>query len=348
MYRIYIDSTVKKCAIKFAEAVLNAKPYQSELLYFKNNLTCSNKVFEQAAKNYVQLLLDLYKKNIAQTKIMAVSDSILSDTSSSFPLYISRFETIIPRNLLKTQIEYINSNGTTFKDAFWSILVKVLDYGRFKSTYYQCIEDIGIDACVYCNMSPADKCDSNFANYQMEHFYPKNKFPFLSTSFFNFFPSCGTCNQRKGKTFDKDGFDLYRENILDCDDPFVFTTKNAFCYYTKLSRNKEKFEKEKNVTISFSSRSTYAAKQIKKLRIQELYNCTRVRKRIFDLLFKYERYTKTQVKVTQQTFSKLTSLRINKIYDVFGDYSKKEDIHKDQLTKFSIDFGKETGMLPSP
>ena len=97
--------------------------------------------------------------------------------------------------------------------------------------------------------------------------------------------------------------------------------------------------------VSFCSPTKYAEKQIKKLQIQERYNSRRIRKKIFELLFKYERYTNTQIKITQKTFSKLTSLNVNKIYDVFGCYSKKEDIHKEQLTKFSIDFGKETGML---
>lgn len=347
MYRIFIDSVVKKCAIKFAKEVLNAKSYITDLKHFKKNLTCSaDKAFEKKAKDYVQLVLDSYKKNNVPPKKLSLSDSILCEKSSSFNSYIKKFEAIISKNDLSTSIQYTNSNGTRCDNAFWKVLVQVMDYGSFKSTYYQCIEDIGIYTCVYCNMSPADQCDEHFANYQMEHFYPKNEYPFLSTSFFNFFPSCGMCNQRKGKKFDKDGFDLYREKKSCCDDPFEFTTKNAVCYYIKLLKNREKFEKEKNVKIFFSSRAGYAKKQIKKLRIQELYNCRKVRERIFELLYNYERYTKTQVKVTQQTFSKLTSLQIGKIYDVFGNYSKKEDVHKKELTKFSIDFGKETGMIP--
>jgi hypothetical protein len=346
MYRILIDSKVKNCAIEFAKAVLKAKSYTTDLKHFKNNLTCrTDKVFEKKAKDYVQLILDSYKKKKISTSNLSLLDSILCEKSSSFTSYIKQFETIIPQAELSTTIQYTNSNGKCYDDVFWKVLVEVMDYGNFKSTYYECIEKIGIDTCVYCNMSPADKCDSNFANYQMEHFYPKNSYPFLSTSFFNFFPSCGTCNQKKGKIFDSNGFDLYRERKSDIDDPFMFTTHNAICYYEKLNRNQALFQEEKNVKVIFSSPTKYAEKQIKKLQIQERYNCRRIRRKIFELLFKYERNAKTQIKVTQRTFSKLKSLKVDKIYDVFGSYSKKEDIHKEQLTKFSIDFGKETGML---
>lgn len=344
MYRIFIDAIVEKCAINFAKEVLKAKPYKTELQYFKNNLTCSDKTFELAAKDYIQLLLNVYKKNNATTRKMSLSDSILSDTSSSFSSYISQFETIIPQKKLKTPIKYTNSKGKICDGDFWQVLVKVMDYGRFKSTYYQCIEDIGISTCVYCNMAPADKCDANFANYQMEHFYPKNKFPFLSTSFFNFFPSCGTCNQKKGKKFDKDGFDLYREKISDCPNPFKFTTQDAYCYYKKIGDDRKKFGKETNVLVFFSSPFKYAEKQIKKLQIEKRYNCRRVRKKIFDLLKNYEYNTHTRITVTQKTFP-LIPLKPDQVYGVFGACSKEEDIHEEQLTKFSIDFGKESGML---
>ena len=345
MYRIFINSIVEKCAIKFANAVLNAKPYKTELLHFKDHLTCSDKTFENAAKDYVQLLLDVYKKNGAATRSASLSDSILSNISSSFPSYIAKFEKIIPQNKLMTSIEYKNSNGTICNGAFWQVLVKVMDYERFKSIYYQCMEDIGISTCVYCNMAPANNCDDNIANYQMEHFYPKNQFPFLSTSFFNFFPSCGTCNQKKGKKFDKDGFDLYREKMSDCPNPFKFPTKDAYCYYKQIGDDREKFGKETNVVVFFSSPFKYAEKQIQKLKIEERYNCSRVRKKIFDLLKKYEYNTHTRIKVTQKTFP-LIPLQADEIYGVFGECSKEEDIHKEQLTKFAIDFGKETGMLP--
>lgn len=345
MYRIYIDSDVEKHAIAFAKEVLKAKPYVSNLVHFKNHLACkSDKKFETSAKKYVQLIIDSYWHKNPKAKL-SCSNSILSAKSSSFYSYIQQFEQIIPPKKLKTKIQYKNSKGTTYDGEFWSVLIRVMDYGHFKSTYYECIEEMGIEACVYCNMSPADKCDSNFANYQMEHFYPKNKFPFLSTSFFNFFPCCALCNQKKGKEFDKDGFDLYREKISDCANPFKFTTRNAVCYYTKLKQYKNKFEKEKGIKVVFAACTNHGRNQIKKLKIEERYNCNRVRRKIYELLFDYERYTKTQIRVTSQTFQKLPSLSVNSVYDVFRDYSKEEDIHKEQLTKFSIDFGKETGML---
>lgn len=345
MYRIYINSKIEKCAEKFAVEIRKGKPYKSELAHFKQNLTCLDRTFEKKAKEYVQLVIDVYKKSPTYPTGNLLQGSILIAKSSFFDEYIRMFENIIPPNKLKTVIEYTNSNGTVCKDAFWSVLVRVMDYGRFKSKYYECIEDIGIETCVYCNMSPADKCDANFANYQMEHFYPKNTYPFLSTSFFNFFPCCSTCNTKKGKKVDKDGFNLYRENISDCANPFEFTTSDAICYYMKFKNDKSKFEKEKKIGVFFKALTNHGKKQIKKLQMEKRYNCNRVRRKMFELLFRYERNTKTQINITGRTFPKLNSLHVGNVYDVFGDFSKEEDIHREQLTKFSIDFGKETGML---
>lgn len=347
MYRIYINSTVNNCANNFAQAIRNGNPFKSDLKHFEQNLTCSNdKSFEKKAKEYVNLLLEAYKESPVYPPNTPLHESILISKSSSFPSFAALFENIISQAELGKKIEYTNSNGTVCDDAFWKVLVRVMNYSKFKSSYYQCIEDLGIGTCVYCNMSPADKDANDSANYQMEHFWPKNQFPFLSTSFFNFFPSCGYCNQKKGSTFfDTTGFDLYREKITDCSNPFKFSSPDAICYYNLLSKDKDKFEKCKKVKIFFSSANDYAKKQMHQLDIQNRYNCKRVRYKIFQLLFKYERYTKTQINVTQNSFPKLIALSTDSIYDVFGDYSKEENIHRDLLTKLSIDFGKETGMI---
>lgn len=58
---------------------------------------------------------------------------------------------------------------------------------------------LGIKACVYCNASYTVATDDDRATFQIDHSYPKSKYPFLCTSFFNLQPSCMHCNQIKSK-----------------------------------------------------------------------------------------------------------------------------------------------------
>lgn len=74
-----------------------------------------------------------------------------------------------------------------------------------------------INACVYCNevsiVSGEKVVDGNheiWARYEVDHFYPKDKYPYLSTSFYNFQPSCSNCN---GSKSDKMAlFNLYTDD----------------------------------------------------------------------------------------------------------------------------------------
>ncbi len=346
MYRIKIDPEIDDVAKEFERKALE-KNIRDNLIKFKDDLKCTDKQFETKAKTYVQKIVDLY-----------VFNGIISKKPSSFNVLKDEFESIISPNALDTKVRCHQKkrNEETgkmeIKDVeieFGKRLTDVMDYECLKKEYYDAMNDVGINVCAYCNMGPADSSDDGIANFQMEHFWPKNIFPFLSTSFFNFFPSCGECNTKKGSVFDENGFDLYREKESEIANPFLFKIPNAVLVYAKMPKSDKKkatdeFGKNKEVKILFDS-TRYANQQMEKLQIQERYNCNRVRKKIFNLLYKYERYTKKQIKVTQNTFKKLDSLHVNNIFDVFEDYSSEEDIHKAQLTKISIDFGKETGML---
>lgn len=71
-----------------------------------------------------------------------------------------------------------------------------------------------ISICPYCNRQYITTASKVFddgtekwvARPQLDHFYPKSKYPFLSCSFFNLIPSCPTCNMGKN---DKESKILY-------------------------------------------------------------------------------------------------------------------------------------------
>lgn len=76
-----------------------------------------------------------------------------------------------------------------------------------ESTRHKLISSLGVEVCPYCNRQYINSWKETLNNQvhitaDLDHFYPKSKFPLFSLSLFNFIPSCQICNQRmKGGDF---------------------------------------------------------------------------------------------------------------------------------------------------
>lgn len=57
---------------------------------------------------------------------------------------------------------------------------------------------LGLSVCPYCNRNFIFNIpQSNYTTCELDHFYNKSSYPFLSLSFYNLIPSCKTCNYVK-------------------------------------------------------------------------------------------------------------------------------------------------------
>lgn len=76
-------------------------------------------------------------------------------------------------------------------------LIKVFDYSKLpKDLSYKVIEETGIKVCPYCNENNIYNVCGGQKSYrsELDHFFPKSKFPFLALSLYNLIPSCNICN----------------------------------------------------------------------------------------------------------------------------------------------------------
>lgn len=74
----------------------------------------------------------------------------------------------------------------------------IFDYNGFRTRYRnQVLAALGISVCPYCNRQYISSWgnDQN-STADIDHFYNKDRFPFLALSLFNFVPSCQICNSR--------------------------------------------------------------------------------------------------------------------------------------------------------
>lgn len=204
MRRIVITETIKKYAEEYVQELLTARGnYKSPEVGMTNLIKCIPKKYRKLA-DYTKIV----KQNLRNIILMFPSqfDRMYVDLNqwNSEETY---------RKALSVKITYKGN-----KKEFYKHLIDVMRYDRVQShimTKY--IERLGIRTCVYYNAQYAvstEKIKSRrYAHYELDHFKPKSKYPFLCVSFYNLQPSCANCNKHKNK--EDSLFGLYTENAAD-------------------------------------------------------------------------------------------------------------------------------------
>ena len=73
---------------------------------------------------------------------------------------------------------------------------------KVKEIAYKLIEQLNIKTCPYCNINYAYVLRKGNIRPQLDHFFPRDKYPFFAISLANLIPSCPVCNHKKGNKFD--------------------------------------------------------------------------------------------------------------------------------------------------
>ena len=81
---------------------------------------------------------------------------------------------------------------------------KIFDYDKFTKGdskigwgRHELLVMLGIEACPYCNrnyITYYEEENKKKTTADLDHYYPKSKYPFLALSLYNFIPSCKICN----------------------------------------------------------------------------------------------------------------------------------------------------------
>lgn len=100
---------------------------------------------------------------------------------------------------------------------------KFLGYTHKRSNLFpEVFQKIGIKTCVYCNGQSTITIgeDKISARYELDHYYSKSEYPYLSIAIFNLYPACTPCNSRKSNTEYEGYFELYKDQVKSS--PFKF------------------------------------------------------------------------------------------------------------------------------
>jgi hypothetical protein len=191
---------------------------------------------------------------------------------------------------------------------------------------------LNIDTCIYCNRNYTINLVKDRTRAELDHWFPKERFPLLALSFYNLIPSCHSCNHIKGNpNIDwKNALNNYihpYRNESNEDFKFTFFYDDTLDILT-VETNAKKGSKRDKTIIANKILEIYNSHSEKELR--DLYN----------LVYKYsDNYIKILI---DDTFDKKLNMSKEEIYRmIFGIETKEEDYHKRPFSKFKHDIIEE-------
>jgi len=294
-------------------------------------------------------LLDRHKNSITNKILVKIKDAkanSYSNLETSLCLEHLDNKKEIENLLIATTLQLKNYIDF-FKNKFSSSLqegtelYKILRYDIFEKEYknwgnrtkeysaYDFVQTLDLKSCPYCNRNYTFTVVNKDGKMrpQIDHFYPKSKYPFLAMSFFNLIPSCPSCNHTKSDDFIEDLINPYEIQESD----FKFT-------YTPSSIDFANVEKEKYNFDSFDIEVFGNEANRKTFKLDELYK--QHKDIVLELLVKKAYYPQSYIyELSSFGFSE------DEIYRyLFANYKQDEDLHKRPLSKLIKDISQELGL----
>ena len=240
-----------------------------------------------------------------------------------------------------TEIELstiIKLDNTSLKFYEWIVSAMRYDAIREKE-FLPYAKKLGIKTCVYCNTQFAITTElingKLSGSYELDHYYPKSKYPFLCTSFFNLQPSCSHCNKKKiNKT---SLFSLYTDDYTLIDEFNFSLDKKSMLRYLLT-------QEEDNLKIIFNCINTILKDNHEDLfHISELYN--QHKDVVEEIIWKSKIYNKSYKESLSNSFSSFFPNTTNLNRFIIGNYDNPNEIHKRPLAKLVQDIAKQLGVI---
>lgn len=220
-------------------------------------------------------------------------------------------------------------------------------YNKFRSANEgwcgaELINSLGVKVCPYCNRTYIDSYRINEngkikSNAQIDHFYSKDKYPYLALNLYNLIPSCSSCNHSKGNN-QRDVVYPYTEQFgNDCKFTTEFENDYDLSYlYGKSDNFRILLNIKEESTIK---NSIEASKEVFKL--EEIYNC--YKQQVKDLLLKNVIYDTSTINELYNNYSNLFESKEDLIRIIFATYVEQGDLGKVPLAKLYRDILEDCG-----
>lgn len=260
---------------------------------------------------------------------------IIIATSSEIPSLINKFTTGNYTNLL------INAAGD--RTNLCNDIEKKFNYTDFrksaKASWF--CQKLEIKACLYCNaqftLAVGKKGCSKKLLFQLDHYYTRRRYPFLSLTLGNLIPCCSSCNIAKSKK-DFDSTSFFHPYLEDLNAHFTFKLdEDSILKYLI-----EKREVDLLVPI-IQTTDIRVLNHIKAFRLNYIYekHTDIVEELVLKSLY-YNESKRNELKIAFQELQ-FDNSTIDRF--ILGNYTLDTEINKRPLSKLSKDIGKQLKII---
>lgn len=225
-----------------------------------------------------------------------------------------------------TEFEFLTINYTTFTSRE-EHLYKPSDL--FTNT--------GITVCPYCNRTfiQSTKRPNGVTKRtcQLDHFFPKDTYPYLALCFYNLIPSCSACNHIKSTS--EIGISPYEIKSADDVIHFEWKPKDASFNYPKGNISVKPIPNPKT--------NGHMQTNIDVLGLETLYSCHD--DLVKEMLLKGEIYSPDYIQNLVEQFPKLIDNEEEALRIITGNYTEEEDLGKRPLSKLTRDIARDVGFI---
>ena len=310
---------IEKLAKEFLESKkTKTNKYRTNFVYSKYNKT-------------LETIFEIKDSNLFEKVILA--------NKKELELYIKKYINYLNKNNYELKSIETLSKENKRKKIFKELLLLHNTYENFSTNWNKKIVDIiNTRTCLYCNreyvINYVDN-DNTKTTAELDHFYPRSLYPFLSISFFNLIPSCKTCNSKL-----KGDWNTYKNKILY---PYEQNLNDNMQF--KLTIIRSNFINNKNdFDIKLDVKNNEALNSKDLFKLETLY---KEHKDIaLELIQKAQIYNESYIDELYQKYEgTLFKNREDVLRHITGGYIEDKDINKRPLSKLIKDISEELDLI---
>ena len=308
-----------------------------------------NEHLEKLAQNHYRAITNY----LSNKKIEKWNSQIAEDFSSEYnleklllakPHELRELKRIFKGNkedykIFKTYYNYLNSYTNTkffllgndgFSLAKFGAKASDSETERVDYNAYKLVKDLNISTCPYCNRGTIYNLQkSKGRTSEIDHFYPKEKYPYFAISFYNLIPSCKVCNKLKMEN--EVAIHPYERGFENTN--FKLKIKDSTFYHSV-----------NGFDLEFKSEDKQIDKQIETFKLNDLYQ--NHKDIILELIQKEAIYNESYLdELLTQYEGTLFKNREDLQRLISGGYVSDDEIGKRPLSKLVKDISDELGLI---
>lgn len=264
--------------------------------------------------NKLSLIDEWFRNNGSQ---LSLKDIILADVQLLHHISKQYSNLVYPKEILYLRTMYNN---------YFSKSSKHIGNGKYNASVL--VTKLGIRVCPYCNRNHINNVDFGKRGMkrtsQLDHFYSKDKYPFLSMSFYNLIPSCPSCNlikNNKAISFSPYDSDSAMENQAI----FNYSIQNANFL----------FDESEIVVEIVDTIPDNLMKNIEVLGLKQQYRFHN--DIVYDLIKRHRLYPESKLNEISKDFPDLFKNKNEMRRILYGNHIHSSDLWKRPLSKLTKD-----------